>query len=398
MLGKEKDKKNIFHTSEVVFLIVITCIVSILMGIALANRFQTDSVSDAENEFVSKILKNYEYIKENYYEDVDDTTLINGAIAGMIESLDDPFSTFIDETDSEYFNMSLEGNYSGIGIEIMNDADGNIVIVSVFEDSPASKAGLEINDIIKSVDDINLLGKDKKELTDYVKQNNSISLTILRNKEEIKTIITKETVMIPSVISEMYEYNNKKVGYIYFNIFSNTTYSQFKKELDTLETEGFDSLIIDVRDNSGGHLTTAVDIVSLFIDKEKIIYQIESKNEITKYYSNGTELKTYPILVLQNKNSASAAELLSATLKESYGATIMGETSYGKGTVQELVDLEDGVEYKFTTKKWLTPNGNWIHETGVIPDISVSLNEEYYTNPSDQTDNQLQEAIHYLTK
>ncbi len=400
MIGKNKESKNTFHTSEVVFLIVITCIVSIFMGIAVSSRFGTKPTTKSENEFVSKLLEHYQYIKDHYYEDVDDEILLNGAIAGMVEALGDPFSTFIDEESSENFNMSLDGNYSGIGIEIVNNKEGNIQIVGVFPSSPAAQAGVQVNDIVIAIDGNDMTGKDKSELTKYVKENNleQFTLTVLRAEETIDISVKKAVVEIPSVSSKVFEQNGKKVGYIYFSIFSNTTDRQFQKELKSLEEQGIDSLIIDVRENSGGHLTTAINIVSLFLDQTKIIYQIEMKGETTKYYSKGTKTQSYPIVVLQNGNSASAAELLSGALKESYGATIIGETSYGKGTVQELVDVDDHIEYKFTTKKWLTPNGNWIHKKGITPDIEVQLDLNYLTNPSDATDNQLQEALHYLTK
>ena len=400
MIRNKRESKNTFHTSEVVFLIIITCIVSIFMGITISSRFVPKAVTKQENEFVSKILEHYQYIKDNYYEEVDDTTLLNGAIAGMVDALDDPYSTFIDEMNSDNFNMSLNGNYSGIGIEITNNTDGNIQIVGVFPSSPAAQAGLQVNDIVTAIDGTDMLGKDKSELTKYVKEKqlDQFTLTVLRNEETIEVTVKKTVVEIPSVSSKLYEQNGKKIGYIYFSIFSNTTDRQFQNELKSLEEQGIDSLIIDVRENSGGHLTTAINIVSLFLDQTKVIYQIEMKDEITKYYSKGNETKSYPIVVLQNNNSASASELLSAALKESYGATVIGETSYGKGTVQELVDGKDGIEYKFTTKKWLTPNGNWIHKIGITPDIEVKLDVNYFVNPNDATDNQLQEAIRYLSE
>lgn len=400
MIRNKRESKNTFHTSEVVFLIIITCIVSIFMGITISSRFVPKAVTKQENEFVSKILEHYQYIKDNYYEEVDDTTLLNGAIAGMVDALDDPYSTFIDEMNSDNFNMSLNGNYSGIGIEITNNTDGNIQIVGVFPSSPAAQAGLQVNDIVTAIDGTDMLGKDKSELTKYVKEKqlDQFTLTVLRNEETIEVTVKKTVVEIPSVSSKLYEQNGKKIGYIYFSIFSNTTDRQFQNELRSLEEQGIDSLIIDVRENSGGHLTTAINIVSLFLDQTKVIYQIEMKDEITKYYSKGNETKSYPIVVLQNNNSASASELLSAALKESYGATVIGETSYGKGTVQELVDGKDGIEYKFTTKKWLTPNGNWIHKIGITPDIEVKLDVNYFVNPNDATDNQLQEAIRYLSE
>lgn len=400
MIRNKRESKNAFHTSEVVFLIIITCIVSIFMGITISSHFVPKAVTKQENEFVSKILEHYQYIKDHYYEDVDQDTLLNGAIAGMLDALEDPYSTFIDETTSDNFNMSLNGNYSGIGIEITNNKEGNIQIVGVFPSSPAAQAGLQVNDIVTAIDGTDMLGKDKSELTKYVKEKqlDQFTLTVLRGEENIEVTVKKTIVEIPSVSSKVYEQNGKKIGYIYFSIFSNTTDRQFQKELKSLEEQGIDSLIIDVRENSGGHLTTAINIVSLFLDQTKVIYQIEMKNEVTKYYSKGNETKSYPIVVLQNNNSASASELLSAALKESYGATVIGETSYGKGTVQELVDGKDGIEYKFTTKKWLTPNGNWIHKKGITPDIEVKLDVNYFANPNDTTDNQLQEAIRYLSE
>ncbi len=399
MIGN-KERKNGFHTAEVIFLIIITCIVSVFMGLAISNRFSSHTGNQNKNETVEKIWEHYQYIKDHYYKDIDDETLLNGALSGMIEALNDPFSTFIGEEDADDFNMSLEGNYSGIGIEITNNNDGNIVVVGVFDGSPAEKAGIHVQDVITAINEQSLLGKDKSELTDYIKQNqlDTFTLTILRDDQEFDITVKKEIVEIPSVSSELYEQNGKKIGYIYFGIFSNTTSEQFEKELKALEQKQIDSLIVDVRQNSGGHLTTAVDILSLFLDDSKVIYQIETKDTNTKYYSEGKETKTYPIVVLQDTGSASASELFSAAMKESYGATIIGTTSYGKGTVQELRTDDGNIEYKFTTKKWLTPNGNWIHEKGLTPDIEVELDNSYYENPTTANDNQLQEALRFLTQ
>ena len=175
------------------------------------------------------------------------------------------------------------------------------------------------------------------------------------------------------------------------------TDTQFKKHLDELEKDGIDSLIIDLRGNTGGHLTSVENMMSMFLDKTKVIYQIESKGKTTKYYSKGKETKKYPIVVLVDELSASASEMLTATLKESYGATVVGKTTFGKGTVQELLDSNEN-QYKITTKKWLTPNGNWINEVGVKPDVEVDLDEKYLKEPTKENDNQLQKAIEVLTK
>ena len=196
----------------------------------------------------------------------------------------------------------------------------------------------------------------------------------------------------------MYEENNKKVGYLNVTTFSATTYNQFKKALNSLEEQGMQSLIIDLRGNSGGHLSVVTDMLALFMDDSHVIYQIESKGQTTKYYSEGKKDVTYPIVILQDENSASASELMASSLQEQLNATIVGTNSYGKGTVQEVVDLEDGNQYKFTTKKWLTSKGKWINEVGVKPDVEVKLNESYFQTFEEKDDNQLQTALKEASK
>ena len=191
---------------------------------------------------------------------------------------------------------------------------------------------------------------------------------------------------------------NHKIGYIKIDIFSATTYSQLKKTIEKLEKENIEGMIIDVRDNTGGHLTVVSDMLSLMMDKSHVIYQIENKGKKTKYYSTGKKTKQYPIVILQNSGSASASELFTAAMKEEYGAKVVGTKSYGKGTVQELNTLQDGTQYKFTTKKWLTPKGNWIHEKGITPDENVELDEKYFENPTQENDNQLQKALYVVNQ
>ena len=163
-----------------------------------------------------------------------------------------------------------------------------------------------------------------------------------------------------------------------------------------MEKSGIDSLIIDVRSNTGGHLTAVENILSLFLDSSHVIYQTEDKNGIIKSYSHGSVTKEYPIVILTNEASASASEILAAAMQEEYGAKIVGKHTFGKGTVQELKTLPDGEQYKFTTKKWLTPNGTWINGVGVATDIDVDFNKDYYDNPTHDNDKQLQAAIEAL--
>ena len=163
-----------------------------------------------------------------------------------------------------------------------------------------------------------------------------------------------------------------------------------------MENDGIDGLIIDVRSNTGGHLTAVENILGLFLDSTHVIYQTEDKNGVVKTYSHGSVTKDYSIAVLTNESSASASEILAAAMSEEYGAILVGKHTYGKGTVQELKTLPDGQQYKFTTKKWLTPNGNWINEVGIDVDIDVDFNKDYYDNPIYENDKQLQAAIEAL--
>lgn len=388
-------KKN-FNNKEVIFLLIITSIISLALGNAI-NKGETIFEPEKE-QYLKEFEKNYQYIIDNYYEDVDKSKLIKGAIEGMVNSLDDDYSMAIDDNISNNFNTKLTGSYSGIGIEIVNDQSYNIYISSILENSPAESSGLKVFDKIISVDDVEFTNKKTTELTNYIKESNkeTYKITIERDNEQITYEVKRNKIEIKSVYSEINEVENKKIGYIYVSIFASNTAEQFKNAIQDLESKQINSLIIDVRNNTGGHLTSVVDMLSCLLDSTKVIYQIDNKGEIKKYYSKGNETKTYPIVVLQNGESASASELLSAALKEEYGATIIGETSFGKGTVQELVNLKENIQYKITTKKWLTPHGNWINKIGIEADIEEKESEEYQKNPIKENDNQLNRAIEYL--
>ncbi|MBE6160393.1 MAG: S41 family peptidase [Lactobacillales bacterium] len=393
------NHKNSFTTLEVVILIFISVVVSLIIGSLVTNKLNQNKLHNDDTE-LKKFIKNYNYIVDNYYEDVDKEELLNNAIKGMLESLEDDYSYLIDEDDSDTFDIQLEGEYEGIGIQIVGLTTGEVVVYDVFDDSPADSAGLKVGDIIKKIDDLDCTSEKVNDVSSYIREGNKSEFTIKieRDSKEKEIKIKRKKVTIKAVTSKTFKKDDKKIGYIYIELFSNIAYKQFAEELEKLEKDDIDSLIIDVRDNSGGHLSTAVNIISLFLNSKHVIYQTETKGEIEKFYSKGNETKKYPIVVLQNKNSASASEMLSSTLKEEYGATIVGEVSYGKGTVQELLDLNDDIEYKITTKKWLTPKGNWINKKGVSVDVEVSLDDKYYENPSDETDNQLQKALEEIIK
>lgn len=408
MKNKEKGYKmeeNIkkFKLSEVIILIIITLIIGFIIGLSLFKVALDDkgkyNIKNNDEE-LKKFIDNYNYIVDNYYGDLDKKELIDNAISGMIESIDDPYTTYIDESDSNTFSTTLEGSFEGIGIEIVNDSDNNIIVYSVIKNSPAEKADIQPLDIIKSINGKKLEGTSTSDFVSMIKQSENpiITLEISRKNETLTKEVKREKVTITSVESEIIEKQSKKIGYMYLSIFANNTYNQFKNQLEELEKKGMDCLIIDVRSNTGGHLTAVENILSLFLDSSHVIYQTEDKNGIVKTYSKGNTTKEYKIVVLTNESSASASEILAAAMSEEYGATLVGKTTYGKGTVQELKTLPDGEQYKFTTKKWLTPKGNWINEKGVQVDVEVEFNKDYYDNPIHDNDNQLQEAIKTILK
>lgn len=394
----EKEKTSL-SILEVAFLLIIVCIFGLLLGLLFNNK--NNEVKSENTSNLNKLIEDYNYILNNYYGDIEITedTLLDAAINGMLSSLQDTHSVYMDENTANNFNITLEGSYEGLGVEIANNlSTGRVVIVTIFEDTPASKYGLQVGDEILSINGEDVTSQTSTYIANYIKNstNPEFILKVKRNDEELEINVKREMVVLNSVSSKIFEKNGKKIGYIYVSIFANNTYEQFKKELDNLESQGISSLIIDFRDNSGGHMYIAQNMISLFIDSEHIVYQTEDKTGITKTYSSGSTNKTYPIVLIGNTNSASASEIVISSLKDNLAAKLVGEKTYGKGTVQELHTLPDGTEYKFTIKKWLTPNGACINGEGITPDYEISLTEKYYNNPSDENDEQLQKALEIL--
>lgn len=393
--GNQIKQSDTFGIKEVLFLIVITCIVALMIGYMLGSKTNNSKKYDST---LNEIIANYEKIVSEFEGDVDKDKILTGAINGMLNTLEDEHSTIINNSYSDNFYKYLNGSYEGVGVEITNDDNNNILVVGILPNSPAEAAGILKGDIIKSIDKNSMLNKDKSELTSYIKNNNKDYYKIIvdRDGEEKTFTLKKEVVSIKSVSSKIIEREDKKIGYIYISIFANATAEQFKNALDELSKNNIDGLIIDVRENSGGHLTTAVKMLSYLLSSDKVIYQTEKDGKTTVYYSKGSEDYKLPIAVIQNNNSASASELFTAALKEQLNAYVVGNTSYGKGTIQEINYLSNGETYKFTTKKWKTPNGTWIDGKGIKPDKEVSLDETYIKNPIDENDNQLNEALNYL--
>ena len=407
-IKKIVNKEKGFKVQEVIILVLITCIFSFFAGNATSRMNAANSKTNIKYEDMSdplvEFVTNYQNIINNYYEkeNVDEAELLKEALKTITEMLGDPYSMFMNEAESSSLNISLEGSYRGLGIAIYKEKEGTDIIVShVFEGSPAEKAGIQEGDIIKSINGKKTADMTTSEFSQMVlnSDDEKFVLVTVRDKVEKTVTLSKASVVIQSVSSEIFEENGKKIGYIYISIFANNTYKQFKTALDDLEKEKIDSLIIDVRMNTGGYLSAVSTMISLFIDSKHIAYQLEQNGEKTPVYSKGAKNKTYPIVFLADRYSASASEVFIASLRDNLGAKVIGEKTFGKGTVQELVTLSSGDQYKITTKKWLSPKGVWVNDTkGIVPDIEVSLPNEYYLNPTFENDTQLKRAIEELAK
>ena len=364
-----------FNLLEVVIIIIITgIVVSITSGVIVYNNydklFKKDNV--ATKTEVNEFEENYNKILNGYVKEVDKDKLLEAAIAGMYNYLGDNYSMYLSKDETDTLESQLEGKYTGVGVEIVSytDESGKLVteINDVFSGSPADKAGLKVGDILKELDGESLEDKTSSYVADTIKNGNEDThkLKVLRGTEEIEISLTRTLVYIDSVNSLVKD----NIGYIHIESFSATTVDQVKKAIDSFDKK-VKSLVIDVRDNTGGYLTSANDISELFIEKGKNIYQIKNRKGIITSYKAKEDVyrKFDKIAVLVNGNSASASEILALALKESANAKIVGTKSFGKGTVQETEILSSGAMVKYTTSYWLSPNGNSINEVGITPDI-----------------------------
>lgn len=395
IVNNNKNKERELYTSKEVIIVMIFSI-----GIGILMCFGGISIITGKNYLavtkdLKKVVDTYYAIVDNYYGELDRDKLIDGAVEGMISSVGDTFTSYSDTDSTSSFDETINGSYEGIGCTVATLEDGTISVIDMFEDSPSYKAGLKVGDVITKVDGESYEGKSSTDISNYVKNSgkSKIVLTVKRDNEEKDISINLSKVEIPHVSGKVIEQDSKKIGYIKISLFASNSYKQFKNKLDELEKSNIDDLIIDVRDNSGGYLSSVTDICNLFLDKGKVIYQLEDSKGKVKKKDTTKEKRKYDIVVLINGGSASASEILASAIKESYGGDIVGTNSYGKGTVQQTKKLLDGSMIKYTTQKWLTPDGNSINEVGVTPTKVVELNEEYFNNPTTENDNQLQEAI-----
>lgn len=395
----KKDENDTYKFKEVLVIMLFSLALGFFTCFSIITIFNGGKSYFTVSKDLNKFIDAYYTIIDNYYGDLDKEDLVNSAIEGMVGSVGDVYTNYSDSDTTTSFLETVEGTYEGIGCTIAQKQTGEIVIIDMFDDGPSAKAGLMIDDIILKVDDIDAEGKTTTELSDYIKnsKNKNITITVLRGNEEKEINVVRDKVEVPTVTSQVLEKNNKKIGYLNISIFSSVTDRQFNTELQKLQKENIEGLIIDVRGNGGGYLSSVTNILNRILEKDKVIYQLKSKDKVEKIKDNTKEGLNIPIAVLTNTGSASASEILASAIKESYGGYVVGTNTYGKGTVQQTMQLTDGSMIKYTVQNWLTPNGNWVNEVGLEPTDFVELSDEYYNNPTIDNDNQLQTALTLLS-
>ena len=317
-----------FNLLSVIIIICVTSIISaITAGIIVTNNYGLSYKNITEDSSLSEFLKTYSNIVDNYYEDIDKDKMLDSAINAMLNYLGDNYTTYLNKDQTKELEERLAGSYEGIGISILGKT-----ITNVSKDSPAEKAGLQVGDEFLTVN-----GTDVSSITDGAStiistlikssDNKEAKIVIKRAEEELEFTVKIESIPISAISYKLLDNN---IGYLKINIFSRPLTDQVKLALKELENNGMNRLIIDLRDNSGGFLDSAETTASIFLEKGKLIYSLEDKKDKEDYYDKTTESKKYPIAVIINNNSASSSEILASALKDSYGATLIGEKSFGK--------------------------------------------------------------------
>ena len=395
VLHKEDDwNSNTFSMFEVIIIILISILFGVIIGYIITCSKNPLYGSDKD---LVEIVKIYENLTDDYYDNVDRSKLSDAAIKGMVEAVEDPYTNYMDSDVADEFNETVKGSFVGIGVTVTYD-EGYYQVIDIMKNTPASKSDLKIDDIIMRVDDKDI--KEDEQAFRSIRKGKvgtKVKLTVKRNDEMKDITLKRALIEIESVHNHIFDYEDLSIGYVKIDTFASNSYKQFKKAIDRFDKKKVDALVIDVRDNPGGQLDQTREILSTFFPRRTVLYQIQAKNTTKKIYSSNSITKKYPVAVLINGASASAAEVLASCFKENYkDVVIVGEKSYGKGTVQKSQTLNSGNSIKYTTEKWLTSKGKWLGDKGVIPDITVAAPEEYYENAIYENDTQLKEALKSL--
>lgn len=379
--------KNKFGLSikEIIVIVLVTAITtSLTTGIIIYNNnvLENGAVNINKDKDLKEFLKVYANLNKDYYEDIDKGKMLDSAIEAMVDYLGEDYSTYLDKDETESLEKELSGTYWGIGISVIN----NNRIYKIYPDTPASKVDLKEDDLIIKVNDKDV---GEENIANMILKDGSENVLVVKRGEETHEVRVKAEEINSPLTREVID----NIGYIEVPTFTYNVASEFRKALEEIESKGINSLIIDLRSNTGGFLSGASEIASMFLEKDKVIYSLEEKDKNQTYKDDTDEKRDYKIVVLINGSTASASEVLASALKESYGATLIGSSTFGKGKVQQTKTLDDGSMVKYTTAKWYTPSGECIDEMGLFPDYAVKLEED---EEGHVIDTQLNKAIEVL--
>lgn len=408
-MNNAKPSKTKYFIIALIFFVMVSFAGGLYLGLSSRYRLTPSlnldealaSLANENQEVNFGLFKEvWEKVREKYVEQpINEQEMLYGALSGLVASLGDPYSSFLDPELSEIFMEEIVGSFEGIGAEIGIKND-QLVVIAPLNNSPAEKAGLKAKDRILEIDGLETSNLSLDYATSLIRGEKGTEITLLiqhEGEEEAREIsIIREKINIQSVEGKIITSGENKIGYLKISNFNDDTLAGVKKLAASFNLSGLEGIIIDVRDNSGGYLETTVAVASEFIE-EGIILTEEFSNQETKAYSASgrPSLNGYPLVVLINGGSASASEILAGALKDHGLATLVGEKSYGKGSVQEYESLPGGSSLKITTAKWLTPQGNSIDQNGIEPDIEVALTLDDFNNDRDP---QLDKAVEVLTE
>lgn len=362
-------------------------------GLLQRGDYTSGSVSEDD---VEEKLDQINGLIENYYlyeDEIDTDALTEGIYAGYAAALGDPYTEYYDEEATQTLLETTSGEFSGIGATMSKSINGDeITIVNVYEDSPADKAGLEEGDILYQVDDKETAGYDLDTVVSWIKgeRGTDVTLHVLRDGEEVEATATRDIIEIQTV---EYEMKDGQIGYIAVSEFDDVTYEQFETALNDLEEQGMQGLVIDLRGNPGGNLSTVTDMLKLLLPEGTIVSTKDKYGNTEEITCDGTNEFTKPLAVLVNEYSASASEIFCGAVQDYGIGKIVGTTTYGKGVVQQLMDLGDGTYLKLTIAEYYTPSGRSINGVGVEPDVEV---EYEYNAENPEADNQLDKALEVI--
>lgn len=398
-----KKKQNIY---KIIMLVVLVAVITFITTTLLMYQYVKNDTKyvqiSSKTDYISSTLANFrKIIDEKFLGEIDESKMLTETIKGYVNGLDDPYTEYMTKEEMQEFSTDVMGNFTGIGIYLTKDTEKNaIIVISPIKDTPAHKAGILPGDIITKVDGVSYTGEQLTEASNKIKGEigTIVKLEILRDGKSLELEVKRENIKINHVEGKVLK---NKIGYIEFNSFDDGCSDEFKTKLEELKKQGISGLIIDIRNNGGGLVNEALKIADYIVDKDAILLITKDKNgkeETDK--ATIDPIINVPIVLLTNKSSASASEILAGALKDNGKATIVGEKTYGKGVIQELLTLTDGSGLKITTNEYFTPNKNKINKIGITPDVLVELDKDVANQLviEEDKDNQLQKAIEVLSK